>query len=143
MLRFTAFISFPAMLGLSLIAPELIILTITDKWLPSAFILQLLCIGGAFIPITNLYSNLVISKGKSDIYMWNTISLGIIQLTTMLLLYPYGVHTMIIVYVLSLIHILSPFVQRKKVLLHKRWWTAIIPVSYTHLHVRPTMCYRQ
>ena len=31
--------------------------------------------------------------------MWNTISLGIIQLTTMLLLYPYGVHTMIIVYV--------------------------------------------
>ena len=65
----------------------------------SAFILQLLCIGGAFIPITNLYSNLVISKGKSDIYMWNTISLGIIQLTTMLLLYPYGVHTMIIVYV--------------------------------------------
>ena len=99
MLRFTAFISFPAMLGLSLIAPELIILTITDKWLPSAFILQLLCIGGAFIPITNLYSNLVISKGKSDIYMWNTISLGIIQLTTMLLLYPYGVHTMIIVYV--------------------------------------------
>mgnify|MGYP000314478360 CR=1 FL=1 len=63
------------------------------------FILQLLCIGGAFIPITNLYSNLVISKGKSDIYMWNTISLGIIQLTTMLLLYPYGVHTMIIVYV--------------------------------------------
>mgnify|MGYP000784952659 FL=1 len=106
MLRFTAFISFPAMLGLSLIAPELIILTITDKWLPSAFILQLLCIGGAFIPITNLYSNLVISKGKSDIYMWNTISLGIIQLTTMLLLYPYGVHTMIIVYVsLSLIHI--------------------------------------
>ncbi|MCQ4908485.1 hypothetical protein NE479_13105, partial [Phascolarctobacterium faecium] len=70
----------------------------TDKWLPSAFILQLLCIGGAFIPITNLYSNLVISKGKSDIYMWNTIGLGIIQLTTMLLLYPYGVHTMIIVY---------------------------------------------
>ena len=38
-------------------------------------------------------------RQKSDIYMWNTISLGIIQLTTMLLLYPYGVHTMIIVYV--------------------------------------------
>lgn len=99
MLRFTALLSFPAMLGLSLIAPELITLTITDKWLPSASILQLLCIGGAFIPITNLYSNLVISKGKSDIYMWNTISLGIIQLATMLLLYPYGVHTMIKVYV--------------------------------------------
>lgn len=99
MLRFTSFVSFPAMLGLSLIAPELIILTITEKWLPSATILQLLCIGGAFIPITNLYSNLVISKGKSNVYMWNTICLGMIQLATMFLLYPYGIHTMITVYV--------------------------------------------
>lgn len=99
MLRFTAFVSFPAMLGLSLIAPELITISITDKWLPSASILQLLCIGGAFIPVTNLYSNLVISKGKSNIYMWNTIALGIIQLITMFLLYPYGIRTMIAVYV--------------------------------------------
>ncbi len=99
MLRFTAFISFPAMLGLSLIAPELITISITDKWTSSASILQLLCVGGAFIPITNLYSNLVISKGKSNIYMWNTIGLGIIQVASMLLLYPYGIHTMITVYV--------------------------------------------
>lgn len=99
MLRFTAFVSFPAMLGLSLIAPELITITITDKWLSSASILQILCIGGAFIPIANLYSNLIISKGKSNIYMWNTISLGIVQLIAMLLLYPYGIHTMMTVYV--------------------------------------------
>lgn len=31
--------------------------------------------------------------------MWNTIGLGIIQLITMFLLYPYGIHTMIAVYV--------------------------------------------
>lgn len=99
MLRFTAFVSFPAMLGLSLIAPELITIAITDKWMASASILQILCIGGAFIPLTNLYSNLVISKGKSNIYMWSTISLGIVQLGSMLLLYPYGIHTMIIIYV--------------------------------------------
>lgn len=99
MLRFTALLSFPAMLGLSLIAPELIVLTITEKWLPSAALLRLLCIGGAFIPITNLYSNLVISKGKSNIYMWNTICLGATQLAAMLCLYPYGVHTLIKVYV--------------------------------------------
>lgn len=99
MLRFTAFVSFPAMLGLSLIAPELITISITDKWSSSASILQLLCVGGAFIPVTNLYSNLVISKGKSNIYMWNTICLGVIQVFSMLLLYPYGIHTMITVYV--------------------------------------------
>lgn len=99
MLRFTAFLSFPAMLGLSLIAPELITITITDKWLSSATILQILCIGGAFIPVTNLYSNLIISKGRSDVYLWNTVCLSMLQLGVMLLLYPYGIHTMIQVYV--------------------------------------------
>lgn len=99
MLRFTAFLSFPSMLGLSLIAPELITITITDKWLPSAAILQILCIGGAFIPVVNLYSNLIISKGRSDVYLWNTVCLSMVQLGIMLLLYSYGIHTMVQVYV--------------------------------------------
>ncbi|KAA6345062.1 Teichuronic acid biosynthesis protein TuaB, partial [termite gut metagenome] len=100
MLRFTAFVSFPAMFGLSLIAREMIIISITDKWLPAAIILQLLCIGGAFIPIVRLYSDLMISKGKSDIYMWVTICNCLVQLPAMLLLYPYGVQNMITVYVI-------------------------------------------
>ena len=99
MMRFTAFVTFPAMLGLSLIAPELITIAITDKWTKSAQILQILCISGAFIPITNLCSNLVISKGKSNIYMWNAIALGLLQLLVMYLIHPYGIRTMIVTYV--------------------------------------------
>ena len=99
MMRFTAFVSFPAMFGLSLIAPELITIAITDKWIESAKMLQILCISGAFIPIVNLCGNLLISKGKSNIYMWNTIGLVIIQLSTALVLYPYGIYTLITVYV--------------------------------------------
>jgi hypothetical protein len=60
--------------------------------------LQILCISGAFIPIVNLCGNLLISKGKSDIFMWNTISLVIIQLGIALILYPYGIYTLISVY---------------------------------------------
>lgn len=100
MLRFTCFISFPTMFGLSLVAPELITIAITNKWAPSADILRLLSISGAFIPIISLYSNLLISKGRSSIYMWNTIGVGIIQLIFMLLLYPYGIHAMIVAYVI-------------------------------------------
>lgn len=99
MMRFTAFISFPAMFGLSLIAPELITIAITDKWMGSAQILRLLCISGAFIPITGLCSNLVISKGKSNIYMWNAIALGLLQLLVMCTIYPYGIQAMIITYI--------------------------------------------
>ena len=100
MMRFTCFISFPIMLGLSLTAPELITIAITDRWIESAQILQLLCISGAFIPIIGLCSNLVISKGKSNIYMWNTLSLVLVQLITALLLYPMGIHSMVIAYVI-------------------------------------------
>lgn len=99
-LRFTAFVSFPAMLGLSLIAPQFIVIAATEKWLPSAGMMQLLCVGGAFIPITLLYSNLIISKGKSNIFMWNTVLLGILQLAVLLLLHTYGIRTMIVAYVI-------------------------------------------
>lgn len=99
MLRFTAFVSFPAMFGLSLIAPELITIAITDKWFESARILQLLCISGAFIPIITLYSNLIISKRKSDVYMWSTIVLSIVLLIVMCMLHSLGIYTMVITYV--------------------------------------------
>lgn len=99
MLRFTAFISFPCMLGLSLVAPELITIAITDKWIDSARILQLLAIWGAFFPIANLYSNLLISRGKSDIYLRNTVTLGILQLIAIYLLRSHGIFFMVSVYV--------------------------------------------
>lgn len=100
LLRFTAFISFPAMLGLSLISKELIVITITEKWLPSAYILQILCIWGAFIPITNLFSNLIISRGHSSIYMWNTICLSLLQLVAVGAMYPYGLEWMLRIFVI-------------------------------------------
>ncbi|MCD7899629.1 MAG: lipopolysaccharide biosynthesis protein [Bacteroides sp.] len=99
MLRFTAFISFPAMFGLALIAKELILITVTDRWLPSVPMLQMLCIWGAFFPINTLYSNLILSKSNSKIYMWNTITLGLLQLVVMLLVYPYGIYNMILFFV--------------------------------------------
>jgi O-antigen/teichoic acid export membrane protein len=44
-------------------------------------------------------SNLVISKGKSGINFWVTISLGLAQIITMALIWPYGIHTMVVSYV--------------------------------------------
>ena len=49
MLRFTAFLSFPALFGMALVAKEFILVTITDTWIDSVPLLQTLCIGGAFL----------------------------------------------------------------------------------------------
>lgn len=69
MLRFTAFISFPAMLGLGIIAEELIVISITDKWYSSVSIMQILCISGAFVPIANLTSNLHQQRKVTHLYV--------------------------------------------------------------------------
>ena len=99
MLRFTAFVSFPAMFGLSFTSQELIVLAVTDKWLPSANIMQILCIGGAFIPFSGLFSQLMLSRGHSSIYMWNTIALSLSQLFVAYLLYPYGIIPMLYAFI--------------------------------------------
>lgn len=99
MLRFTAFMSFPCLFGLSLIANEFITITLTEKWIESAQLLQLLCIEGAFLPIQCLYTDLIISKGKSNLYMWATIFLGIAQLLTTLICYSYGLQAIVLGYI--------------------------------------------
>ena len=58
-------------------------------------------IGGAFLPISTLYFNLIISRGKSDVYMWNIIAQGSAILGTILLVHACGggIDAMIISYV--------------------------------------------
>lgn len=99
MMRFTAFISFPLLFGLSLVSEEFIIITITEKWIVSAGMLKMLCIGGAFMPLGTLMSNMVISRGKSGSYMWSTVTFGIAQICLMIILYPYGITRMVQAYV--------------------------------------------
>ena len=110
MLRFTAFITFPAMFGLALVARELIIISVTDKWLDSVPIMHILCIGGAFLPFSTLFGNMFNSINKPAIYMWNTIGLGCAQLAMLFVTFPLGLTYMLIVYVI--INILWLFVWR-------------------------------
>ena len=98
MVRFTAFFSFPAMFGLAFIAPEFISITITDKWLESAHLMQFLCIGGAFLPISHLFSNLVLSRGQSTQYMWSNIVLLLVQISATIVVYPQGIIAMVMAY---------------------------------------------
>ena len=100
LIRFTAFLSFPLLLGFGMVAVEFITLTIGIKWINSAHYLQLLCLSGAFIPICSILINLIISKGRSDIYLWGTIVQCLLLISTMLLVYPFGIRNMIIVYVI-------------------------------------------
>ena len=99
MLRFTAFVAFPLMLGLALVAKEFIVILITERWIESARLMQLLCVAGAFAPISYLFSNLVISRGHSSRHMWATIGQCLAGLSLALLFANYGIHVMVAAYV--------------------------------------------
>lgn len=99
MMRFTAFISFPLLLGFGLVAREFIVLAITEKWLPSVYLIQILCISGAVVPLSTLLSNMIISKGRSGTFFWCTFSLGVALIVLMLLIWPLGIRAMVIGYV--------------------------------------------
>ena len=98
LLRFTAFVCFPVMLCLALVSEEFIVILITEKWLSSAHILRVLCLAGAVIPVSYLFSNLLISRGHSSTYMWCTIGLCVAQLVGVGLCVPYGISRMVQVF---------------------------------------------
>ena len=98
LLRFTAFLAFPAMFGLALVAPQVILIAIGDKWVNSIPLLQVLCISGAFIPLYTVYQNLFLSQGKSGTYMWLTIAQIAIMLVAVLACHKLGIMAMVIAF---------------------------------------------
>lgn len=79
MLRLLSFLSFPVMFGLAMTAEEFILLTVHEQWLSCVPLLRILCISGAFMPLYTLYQNLMISRGRSDIYLWCTVIQIVVQ----------------------------------------------------------------
>ena len=100
MMRFTAFITFPLLFGFGLVAKEFIVTAIGEKCLASAQLIQILCISGATMPLSTLFSNMIISKGRSGTFFWCTFTLGLVQIATMIMIWPMGIRTMVIAYTL-------------------------------------------
>ncbi|MDR2086339.1 MAG: lipopolysaccharide biosynthesis protein [Dysgonamonadaceae bacterium] len=101
LIRFGAFLSFPLMLGLAFVGKEFILITIGEKWLPAIPFLQLFCIWSAFGFLWTLYTNLIFTKGHSNLYMYGMLITGLLQLIAIICLYPLGILPMIAGYVFA------------------------------------------
>ena len=91
MMRFAAFLSFPLLFGLSLVSHEFIVTLLGEKWAESAAYLRLLAIASAFLPLSTLLANVVITKGRSNIFMYVNLTLACLQTLTMLAIYHFKV----------------------------------------------------
>ena len=66
-IRTSSFIMLPLMMGLFTIAPHIVSLLLTDKWLPCVPYLRIACIYFAFFPITTVDNQALNAVGKSGI----------------------------------------------------------------------------
>lgn len=89
-LRVTCFAVFPLMMGLSALSTPLISIMFGDKWIPSAILLQIICIGLMFDPVCNINLNLLYVKGRSDLVLKLEIIKKTIAITILLSSIPFG-----------------------------------------------------
>jgi O-antigen/teichoic acid export membrane protein len=99
MLRFGAFITFPALLGLAFVGKEFIMITLGEKWADSVIYMQLFCLWGINSYLHSFYSILIWTHEKSNIYMNIMTALFISQLAALIICSSYGILFMIYTYI--------------------------------------------
>lgn len=69
-IKMSAFVNFPLMIGLASIATPLFTLLFGERWLPAVIYFQLLCFAGMLYPIHAINLNILQVKGRSDLFLW-------------------------------------------------------------------------
>lgn len=90
MLRCSAFVIFPIMVMLSALAKPFIVILITDKWIDSVLLLQIICFSMMWYPIHAINLNLLWVKGRSDLFLRLEIWKKVLGLTVMACTLPFG-----------------------------------------------------
>lgn len=65
----TAMVIFPIMALCALLAYPLVLLLLTEKWLPCVVLMQWLCLARMFTPLSALNMNILNAVGRSDLFM--------------------------------------------------------------------------
>lgn len=94
-IKVSAYLVFPLMVGLAIVAEPLVKLLLTDKWLFCVPFLQAWCIIYAFMPIHTTNLQVYNALGRSDIFLWLEIIKKIIGVIVLFATLPYGLEVMI------------------------------------------------
>lgn len=90
MLRLSAFFIFPLMIGLAAVANPFVELILTEKWLPTAPLLTIICFSMMWYPIHALNLNLLQVKGRSNLFLRLEIIKKLIGVTILIITIPLG-----------------------------------------------------
>lgn len=90
-----AMVNFPLMIGLAIVAKPLVIVLLTDKWLPCVPYLQLLCVVGMLYPLHVINLNVLKAQGRSDLFIRLEILKKILGTVAIVFTWRWGIAAMI------------------------------------------------
>lgn len=96
LLKLSAFIVFPLMMGLAAVAFPLIRIVLTPKWEGCSFYLQIICFALMWYPIHAINLNLLQVKGRSDLFLRLEVIKKIVGVCIMCITIPLGITAMCI-----------------------------------------------
>lgn len=96
LIKLSALVVFPAMVGLAVLSEEVIDVLLGEKWLPAADLLFWLALSYVFIPLSSLNLNLLNAIGRSDLFMKIDFSKVPIIFATMAITFPISLKAVVI-----------------------------------------------
>lgn len=90
-----SFIMFPTMIGLAVIAKPLILVLLTEKWLPSLPYFQLFCLLGILYPLHAVNLDVLKAQGRSEVYLKLEIIKKVLSVISIIITYRWGILAMI------------------------------------------------
>lgn len=90
-LRMSCFIVFPLMIIMAVLSQPFILLLLTDKWLPAADLLSILCFAYMWYPVMVVNNQILNVKGRSDYFLYAEILKKVIAIAILFITLPFGV----------------------------------------------------
>lgn len=114
-LIYTSYLIFPIMIWISILSKYIIVILLTEKWLQSAYLLSILCIGYMLAPLSIVNNQLHNARGRSDYYFRAEIYKKIVGIILLIVSIPYGVkilcYGVVLYYIID--YLISIFYTRK------------------------------
>lgn len=114
-LRMSCYVIFPLMIGLAVLAKPLVLLILTDKWLPAAELVSILSIAYMLQPIMYLNWQLLTVKGRTDLTFKSEIVKKVVAISTLLTTMSFGLQALclgVILYSLLDVVIIISYVRK-------------------------------
>lgn len=130
-LRMSCFIVFPLMVLLAVIARPLVILVLTEKWLPAANLISILSLAYMWYPVMVINNQMLNVKGRSDLFLKAEIIKKIIAVAILCATLPFGVTWLcwgVLIYNIFDVLLIIGFVKKVISTGYKRQFKAVFPL---------------